>query len=70
MEEAAKGGPVIYENFGDNIAYKLTAGEGDMDAALKSADRVVKHASFIRGLHQLLWRDGECSHVISPAKAI
>src|ERR1043166_8317637 len=28
VEEAAKGGTVIHENFGDNIAYKLTSGEG------------------------------------------
>ena len=50
VEEAAKGGAVIYENFGDNIAYKLTAGEGDIDAALKSADRVIKQ----RIVHQRL----------------
>jgi aerobic carbon-monoxide dehydrogenase large subunit len=41
-EEAAKGAPVIHEQFGTNVAYKLTAGEGDIDAALKSADRVIK----------------------------
>src|SRR3989440_5446754 len=41
-EEAAKGGAVVHEKFGDNIAYKLTAGEGDIDAALSSADRVIK----------------------------
>ncbi|HKC66029.1 MAG TPA: xanthine dehydrogenase family protein molybdopterin-binding subunit, partial [Pyrinomonadaceae bacterium] len=41
-EEAAKGGAVVHEKFGDNIAYKLTAGEGDIDAALASADRVIK----------------------------
>jgi carbon-monoxide dehydrogenase large subunit len=34
--------PVIHEQFGTNIAYKLTAGEGDIEAALKSADKVVK----------------------------
>src|SRR6185295_19414915 len=34
VEEAAKGGPAIHEGFGDNIAYKLTAGEGDIAAAL------------------------------------
>src|ERR1044071_6271205 len=40
-EEAAKGGgAVIHEKFGDNIAYKLTAGEGDIEAALASADKV------------------------------
>ena len=50
VEEAAKGGPVIYEEFGDNIAYKLTSGEGDIDAALKSSDRVVTQ----RMVHQRL----------------
>ncbi|HLJ87206.1 MAG TPA: glyceraldehyde dehydrogenase subunit alpha [Candidatus Angelobacter sp.] len=41
-EKAAQGGPVIHEQFGSNIAYKLTAGEGDIEAALKSADKIVK----------------------------
>lgn len=41
VEAAAIGGAVIHENFGDNIAYKLTSGEGDVEAALKSADRIV-----------------------------
>jgi carbon-monoxide dehydrogenase large subunit len=41
VEAAAKGGPVIHESFGDNIAYKLTSGEGDVEAALQSADRIV-----------------------------
>ena len=50
VEEAAKGGTVIYENFGDNIAYKLTAGEGDIDAALGASDRVLKQ----RVVHQRL----------------
>ncbi|MDQ2977460.1 MAG: xanthine dehydrogenase family protein molybdopterin-binding subunit [Acidobacteriota bacterium] len=50
VEEAAKGGPVVHENFSDNIAYKLTAGEGDIDAALASADRVLKQ----RIVHQRL----------------
>jgi carbon-monoxide dehydrogenase large subunit len=50
VEEAAKGGPVIHEAFTDNIAYKLTAGEGDIDAALSSADRVIKQ----RILHRRL----------------
>lgn len=50
VEEAAKGGTVIHENFGDNIAYKLTAGEGDIDASLASADRVIKQ----RIVHQRL----------------
>jgi carbon-monoxide dehydrogenase large subunit len=42
LEAAASGGPVIHEQFGDNIAYKLTAGEGDIEAALASAERVIK----------------------------
>jgi len=37
IEGAAKGGPVIHEEFGDNIAYKMTAGEGDIDAALAAS---------------------------------
>src|SRR5262245_12928761 len=41
-EAAAKGGPVVHEQFKTNVAYKLTAGEGDIEAALKSADRVIK----------------------------
>src|SRR5436190_2493392 len=41
VEQAANGGTVIHESFGDNIAYKLTSGEGDIEAALKSADRIV-----------------------------
>ena len=41
-EQAASGGAVIHEKFGDNVAYKLTAGEGDIEAALASADRVIK----------------------------
>lgn len=50
VEAAAKGGTVIHENFGDNIAYKLTAGEGDIDTALGSADHVIKQ----RMVHQRL----------------
>ena len=42
VEEAARGGQVIHESFGDNIAYKLTSGEGDIEAAFSSADHVVK----------------------------
>jgi carbon-monoxide dehydrogenase large subunit len=41
-EQAAQGGPVIHEQFGTNIAYKLTAGEGDIEAALKAADKIIK----------------------------
>jgi carbon-monoxide dehydrogenase large subunit len=50
VEEAARGGPVIYEEYGDNIAYRLTSGEGDIDAAMAAADRVVKQ----RIVHQRL----------------
>ncbi len=50
VEEAAKGGAIIHEKFGDNIAYKLTSGEGDIEAALKSADRVITQ----RMVHQRL----------------
>src|SRR5215472_8349492 len=34
--------PVIHEKFGSNIAYKLTAGEGDIEAALKAADKIIQ----------------------------
>ncbi len=50
VEAAANGGPVIHDGFGDNIAYKLTAGEGDIDAALAASDRVIKQ----RIVHQRL----------------
>src|SRR5215471_16163255 len=50
VEQAAKGGALVYEEYGNNIAYTLTSGEGDIDAALKSADRVVKQ----RMVHQRL----------------
>ena len=50
VEEAAKGGTVIHEGFGDNIAYRLTSGEGDIDAAFAAADRTVKQ----RILHRRL----------------
>jgi carbon-monoxide dehydrogenase large subunit len=42
VEEAAKGGNLVHENFGDNIAYKLSSGEGDIEAGLAAADHVVK----------------------------
>ncbi len=50
VEAAAKGGPVIHESFGDNIAYKLTSGEGDIEAALSTADRIVSQ----KMIHQRL----------------
>src|SRR2546421_73066 len=50
VEQAAAGGAVIHESFGDNIAYKLTSGEGDIDAALKAADKIVSQ----KMIHQRL----------------
>ncbi len=50
VEAAAQGGPVIHEKFGDNIAYRFTSGEGDIEAALKSADHIVTQ----RMVHQRL----------------
>jgi carbon-monoxide dehydrogenase large subunit len=50
VEEAAKGAPLVYEEYGDNIAYTLTSGEGDIDAALAAADHVIKQ----RIVHQRL----------------
>src|SRR5215813_1701491 len=50
VEAAAAGGTVIHETFADNIAYKLTAGEGDIAAALAASDRVITQ----RVLHQRL----------------
>lgn len=50
VEQAAQGGNVIHESFGDNIAYKLTSGEGDIEAALKSADRIISQ----KMIHQRL----------------
>ncbi|HWC75944.1 MAG TPA: xanthine dehydrogenase family protein molybdopterin-binding subunit, partial [Blastocatellia bacterium] len=50
VEAAAKGGPLVYEEYGDNIAYTLTSGEGDIEAAMQSADRIVKQ----RVVHQRL----------------
>jgi carbon-monoxide dehydrogenase large subunit len=50
VEEAAKGTAVIHESFGDNIAYKLTAGEGDIQSALAASDHVIKQ----RIVHQRL----------------
>ena len=40
--EAAVSAPPIHENFSDNIAYKLSSGEGDIDAAFASAERTIK----------------------------
>ncbi|PWT90110.1 MAG: carbon monoxide dehydrogenase [Blastocatellia bacterium] len=50
VEQAAAGSTVIHESFGDNIAYKMSSGEGDIEAALSSADKVIKQ----RILHRRL----------------
>src|SRR5882762_7172157 len=50
VEASAKGGQVIHEQFGNNVAYTLTSGEGDIDAAMKSADKIVTQ----RMVHQRL----------------
>jgi carbon-monoxide dehydrogenase large subunit len=51
VEEAAKeGSPLVYEEYGDNIAYRLTSGEGDIEAALAEADHIIKQ----RIVHQRL----------------
>ena len=50
VEKAAQSGNVIHESFGDNIAYKLTSGEGDIEAAMKSADKIVSQ----KMIHQRL----------------
>src|SRR3989449_5954743 len=50
VEAAAKGGTVIHEKFGHNVAYKLTSGEGDIEAALNASDHIVTQ----RMVHQRL----------------
>jgi carbon-monoxide dehydrogenase large subunit len=50
VEAAAKGGPVIHEKFGHNIAYTVTSGEGYIDAAMNAADHIIKQ----RMVHQRL----------------
>lgn len=50
VEASAKGGPVIHQQFGNNIAYTLTSGEGDIEAAMNSADHIIKQ----RMVHQRL----------------
>jgi carbon-monoxide dehydrogenase large subunit len=42
--------PVIHEQFGTNIAYKLTAGEGDIEAAMKGSDKIIKQKILNRRL--------------------
>src|SRR5262249_36380709 len=48
--ETAATAPPIYPEFGDNVAYTMSSGEGDIDAALASADRVITQ----RMVHQRL----------------
>jgi aerobic carbon-monoxide dehydrogenase large subunit len=50
VEAAAAGGPLVHEKFGSNIAYTLTSGEGDIDAAMNAADHIIKQ----RMVHQRL----------------
>ena len=50
VEKAAKGAPLVYEEYGDNIAYKLTSGEGDIEKALAESDHIIKQ----RIVHQRL----------------
>ena len=49
VEQAAAGGPVIHDAFSDNVAYRLTSGEGDIDAAFAAADRTVKQRVINQG---------------------
>jgi carbon-monoxide dehydrogenase large subunit len=50
VEKAATNATVIHESFGDNVAYTLTSGEGDIEAAMKAADRIVSQ----KMIHQRL----------------
>ncbi len=50
VEQAAQGGALVHEAYGDNIAYKLTSGEGDIEAAMSAADRIVSQ----KMIHQRL----------------
>lgn len=50
VEAAATSETIIHESFSDNVAYKLTAGEGDVEAALAASDRVISQ----RILHKRL----------------
>src|SRR6266702_4123405 len=40
VEEAAKGGALVHEKFGDNIAYKLTSGEGEDELTIWSSTQI------------------------------
>src|SRR5256714_13406563 len=42
LEAAANGGPAIYEDYGDNIAYKLTAGGGGIDGGAPGARQLAR----------------------------
>src|SRR5262249_21570892 len=41
-EKGAQGGPILHEQFGTNVAYKLTAGEGDNEGGVQSAGKNIK----------------------------
>ncbi len=59
---------LIHEHFEDNIAYKLTSGEGDIDAAMKAADKIVSQEM----IHQRLAPDcdgaARCTRPIFPRR--
>src|SRR5579872_2707066 len=40
--KALEGGPLVHEKFGTNVAYRLPIKSGDVDAAFKKADVVIK----------------------------
>ncbi len=79
-EKAAdKNSPVIHEQFGTNIAYKLTAGEGDIEAALKSNKRLAPIAMEPRGVlaryfpgeqELTLWTSTQIPHLCRTQVAI
>src|SRR5262249_60062775 len=39
VEKAAKGGDLVHKDFGDNIAYKLTAGGGGIGEGRETSER-------------------------------
>ena len=45
--------PLIHDKIGSNVAYKMSAGEGDIEGALKSADKIVQQ----KILHKRLCAD-------------
>jgi carbon-monoxide dehydrogenase large subunit len=59
--------PVIHEQLGTNIAYKLTAGEGDIEAALKS-EKICK-PRFTGAARQAMWKSAVKKMAPLPACA-